>query len=63
MKLRFFITPFAIAALLGLIFVLPERGDVAGTSHSQETIDWDAKTPPLTLNNWFGNRFNNWFEN
>ena len=56
MKLRFFITPFAVAALLGLIFVLPERGEVAGTSLSRETIDWETKTPPLTLNNWFGNR-------
>lgn len=56
MKLRFFITPFAVAALLGLVFVLPERGTVAWTSLSKETIDWETKTPPLTLNNWFGTR-------
>jgi hypothetical protein len=49
---RFYITPVALALVLGLVFVLPRRGDVALTSLSHETIDIEKKTPPLHVGEW-----------
>ncbi len=49
---RFFAIPFILALMLGLIFVLPHRGDVAPTSLSRSAIDMETKTPPLHFGDW-----------
>lgn len=49
---RFYLTPFALAIMLGVIFALPRRGAVAATSLSHQAIDIENKIPPLDLGNW-----------
>lgn len=49
---RYYLMPFVLAFLLGLIFILPRRGDVAPTSLSMQNIDMENKTPPLHVGDW-----------
>lgn len=49
---RFFLTPIGLALALGLVLILPRRGDVAPTSLSHEAIDMENKIPPLHLGEW-----------
>ena len=49
---RLYLTPIGLALFLGLVFVLPRRGEVALTSLSRETIDMERKTPPLHVGEW-----------
>jgi hypothetical protein len=50
---RFYLTPFVLALVLGMIFVLPRRGAVALTSLSTRAIDMEKKVPPLYIGDWF----------
>jgi hypothetical protein len=49
---RFYLTPFVLALVLGMIFVLPKRGEVALTSLSRRAIDMENKIPPLHIGDW-----------
>jgi hypothetical protein len=49
---RFYLTPFVLALVLGMIFVLPRRGEVALTSLSHRAIDMENKIPPLHIGDW-----------
>lgn len=49
---RFYITPFVLALALGMIFVLPRRGEVSLTSLSRRAIDMENKIPPLHIGDW-----------
>jgi hypothetical protein len=49
---RFYLTPFVLALVLGMIFVLPRRGEVSLTSLSRRAIDMENKIPPLHIGDW-----------
>jgi hypothetical protein len=49
---RLYLTPIGLALFLGLVFILPRRGEVALTSLSRETIDMEKKIPPLHVGEW-----------
>ncbi|MFM2220994.1 MAG: hypothetical protein RLZZ553_742 [Verrucomicrobiota bacterium] len=49
---RLFLTPIGLALVLGLVLILPRRGDVAPTSLSHKTIDMENLTPPLHVGDW-----------
>ena len=49
---RFYLTPFLLALVLGMIYVLPRRGEVALTSLSDKAIDKENKIPPLHIGDW-----------
>ena len=49
---RFYLTPFVLALVLGMIFILPRRGEVSLTSLSHRAIDMENKIPPLHIGDW-----------
>lgn len=49
---RFYMMPLVLALALGMIFVLPRRGDVSLTSLSRKNIDMENKIPPLHFGDW-----------
>jgi hypothetical protein len=49
---RYYLMPFVLALGLGMIFVLPRRGEISLTSLSHKAIDMEKKTPPLYLKGW-----------
>lgn len=49
---RLYFTPLGLALSLGLIFILPRRGEVALTSLSHESIDMENQIPPMHVGEW-----------
>lgn len=49
---RYYLTPFILALVLGMVYILPLRGPVSLTSLSHEAIDMENKIPPLHFGDW-----------